>query len=307
MTDQLRPDTCNEIRILCKKISVAHDLDEEIQEELYGHMEDKLTAYLDGEEALSEEDAFILVREHFGNPSTVKGLLQDVHAREADVSLARRLGAVLIVTAGVNAICLCLASAVLPLWPAARGFGGFHASLSVVSAVTVVFSWLLLRHWRRRLDAGHTPWFLTWPPAYFVGSAVVLSVLQSLVQITSLFDNSVSVMWSIGVWRLLSVILLASPVLKCMMWLWWCDRPPRKARAVSTAAGLWVVWMWLSSSVANTGIAMRSVSLPQIAIALGASFLYSVVFALIASALYGTARYAATHYARRSAARTMSF
>ena len=65
---------------------MAHDLDAEIQEELYGHMQDKLIAYLDGEEALAEADAFILVREHFGNPSAVKGLLQDVHAYEADVT-----------------------------------------------------------------------------------------------------------------------------------------------------------------------------------------------------------------------------
>ena len=30
------------LRELCQKITVAHDLDTEIQEELYGHMEDKL-------------------------------------------------------------------------------------------------------------------------------------------------------------------------------------------------------------------------------------------------------------------------
>ena len=98
MTDRLKPDTREAMQALCRKISVAHNLDAEIQEELYGHMEDKLLAYLDGEEAVSEQDAFILVREHFGDPSTLKGLLQDVHAYEAHVSLARRLAAAAIVT-----------------------------------------------------------------------------------------------------------------------------------------------------------------------------------------------------------------
>ena len=86
MVDELGPDTNEKMRALCKKISVAHDLDAEIQEELYSHMEDKLLGYLEGEEALAEEDAFILVREHFGDPSALKGLLQGVHAVEARVS-----------------------------------------------------------------------------------------------------------------------------------------------------------------------------------------------------------------------------
>jgi len=79
------------MRALCKKISVAHDLDQEIQDELYGHMEDKLLAYLNGEEPVTEDDALILVREHFGDPAVLKNLLQDVHADNAHVSLAHRL------------------------------------------------------------------------------------------------------------------------------------------------------------------------------------------------------------------------
>lgn len=311
MADRLRPDTCEEIRTLCRKISVAHDLDVEIQEELYGHMEDKLIAYLDGEEALAEEDAFILVREHFGNPSALKGLLQDVHAYEADVSLARRLAAALIVTTGVSVVCLyCLYLArAVPLWPPAGVFGGFQASLAAVSALTVVFSWLLLWYWQRRLDAGHTPWFLTWRPAYFVGSIAALLVLLSLVRITSLLDTSVSVMWPASIWRLMFVVLLASPVLQCMLWLWWCDRPPRKAKAVGTAAGLWAVWMCSASSVASIDNAMHVASssnaalLPSIARNLGVNFVFMVMCAVVACVLYKIAQYATASFARWSAAR----
>ena len=93
MVESLRPKTQDQVRTLCRKISVAHDLDPEIQDELYGHMEDKLLAYLNGEEPVTEDDAFILVREHFGDPAVLKGLLQDVHAHEVHVNLARRLAA----------------------------------------------------------------------------------------------------------------------------------------------------------------------------------------------------------------------
>lgn len=310
MADKLRPDTCEDIRTLCRKISVAHDLDAEIQEELYGHMEDKLIAYLDGEEALAEEDAFILVRKHFGNPSAVKGLLQDVHAYEADVSLARRLAAAVIVTAGVTVVCVYSASAVMWLWPAARGLSGFQASLAVATSLAVVFSWLLLWHWQRRLNAGHTPWFLTWRPAYFVGSIAALLVLKSLVRVTSLVDSSVPMtLWSPSIMRLIVVLLLASPALQCMAWLWWCDRPPRKARAVSIAAGLWAVWILTSSTVTGIDNAMRAVSssnlpaLHVIGLAIGATLLMTVTYALIAYALYRMTRYAVVGFAHWPEAR----
>jgi len=164
MADELGTETREEMRSLCKKISVAHNLDAEIQEELYAHMEDKLIAYLNGEEHLAEKDAFILVREHFGKPAVVKGLLQDAHKYEANVSLARRLAIALIVSTGIGHVVFCLMLVATHWWPAARGFGGFHASLTAFSVFTVVFPGLILWRWQRRFEAGHTPWCLKWPP-----------------------------------------------------------------------------------------------------------------------------------------------
>ena len=300
MVEELEPDTNEKMRALCKKISVAHDLDAEIQEELYSHMEDKLLGYLSGEEALAEEDAFILVREHFGDPSALKGLLQDVHAFEAQVSLARRLAAAIIVTAGVTVACFYLTSAALQLWPAARGFGGFHASLAVVATITVVFPWLLLRYWQRRLDAGHTPWFLTWRPAYLVGSIAALLMLQSRMDITSLFDNSVLVMWSPSIWKLVVVVLYASPVLQCMVWLWWCDRPPRKATVVGSAASIWVIWAWSTSFASNIEHAfVQEWDSFSIAVNLVLTFCILMMYAFVAYVLYAITQRAATSFTRR--------
>ncbi len=72
MNTPLNNDTQQRARELARTITVAHDLDPEIQEELYGHIEDKLLAYKNGEERITDEDAFILVREHFGNAKELK-------------------------------------------------------------------------------------------------------------------------------------------------------------------------------------------------------------------------------------------
>ena len=50
MNTPLNNDTQQKARELARKITVAHDLDPEIQEELYGHIEDKLLAFKSGEE-----------------------------------------------------------------------------------------------------------------------------------------------------------------------------------------------------------------------------------------------------------------
>ena len=52
MDDPLTPETQQRIRALCGEIAVAHDVDPELREELRGHVEDKILAYLAGEEAV---------------------------------------------------------------------------------------------------------------------------------------------------------------------------------------------------------------------------------------------------------------
>ena len=75
----ISPKIYDKITAFCSDISVAYNLDEEIQAELRGHFEDKVLAYLNGDETLTEQDAYLLVREHFGNTETVKNLLKAVH------------------------------------------------------------------------------------------------------------------------------------------------------------------------------------------------------------------------------------
>jgi hypothetical protein len=79
MDKPLSPETQSQIRALCESIARRDQLGEDVQEELRGHIEDKVLGYLDGKEALTEEDALLLAREHFGNPASVRSLLFDAH------------------------------------------------------------------------------------------------------------------------------------------------------------------------------------------------------------------------------------
>lgn len=300
MPDKLNPDTCKKIRVICKEISVAHDLDAEIQEELYGHMEDKLIAYLDGEEALTEEDALILVREHFGNPAVLKGLLQSVHAVAAGVSLARRIAAVLIVTAGLGLAGSLLMRQIIPLLL----FNGLLALNFAVQMSVVVFSWCLLRRWQRRLDAGYTAWFLTWSPMYLAGSIALLLALHTLSSLSyhpgpQVPSASTAIRWVI------TTLTMTHAAFACILWIWWCDRPPRKAWAVCAAAGLWAAWNCLASipgiviicTMMQEQNPSNGVLLLWIAGSLGTFFAYAV-YAAVGLAAYVIARYMATGMSR---------
>ncbi len=93
MPSPLLPETLEQIQQIAGHIQVANQLDPEIQAELRGHMEDKVAAYLSGQEQVTEGDALLLARVHFGDPAIIKSLFQGVHHREYSVSLARRLAA----------------------------------------------------------------------------------------------------------------------------------------------------------------------------------------------------------------------
>ena len=90
MSIDTSPETAERLRALCGKITEACELGDDIREELYGHLEDKLLAYLSGEEKLTEEDALVLVREHFGNADNLKRLLRKVHAPKRCIAYAGR-------------------------------------------------------------------------------------------------------------------------------------------------------------------------------------------------------------------------
>ncbi len=163
MNTPLNDDTQQEARDLARKITVAHDLDPEIQEELYGHIEDKLLAYKSGEERVSDEDAFILVREHFGDVKVLKNMFQDTHVVAVQETMLRRLLVAVITTLA----CVQLAAwpayvaDVFVHWPNTMPYSSYYFRIAV-TGVALLTPWLLFVRWKRRMELGERVWFSGW-------------------------------------------------------------------------------------------------------------------------------------------------
>ena len=91
MDNSISPEMEKRIRALCDEIVSAEALDADLHEELYSHIEDKILGYLDGEETLSEADAFLLAREHFGDRRLVREELGEAHFVESEFRFFRHL------------------------------------------------------------------------------------------------------------------------------------------------------------------------------------------------------------------------
>ncbi len=251
MPDSLRPDTLERIRALCAKISVSFDLDPDIQEELRGHLEDKLLAYMSGEERLTEDDAFILVREHFGSPAAIKTLFQGVHTQRYHAGFARRIVAALAATSGVliaqSALFLLMTLALI-LWAdrygvsdAARVF--LAVVMATIQAAGAVLTGYVLYRWQQRLNEGFQPWFVRWPMPAMAALVIAMALVQRAIPTAHAgpllsFDPYPPAAWVAYLYFVACVE--TSLVIVCLMWLWWCDRPPRTPRALVYALAAWM-------------------------------------------------------------------
>ncbi|GMV90807.1 MAG: hypothetical protein AMXMBFR82_05850 [Candidatus Hydrogenedentota bacterium] len=259
------------LRALCRQITVAEEIDPEIQEELMSHVEDRFNGYLHGKDPITEEDAFLLVREHFGNPAVVKELLQHAHVQEATVSLGRRLAAIGI----VSLICFGIAKLLHTLFivMGALGFataitfpplGSMYVLLAYVAVACVI--WATVVYWRRGLRRGRHFWFSRWSirRIVFIGFAVALIVhiTPDIDYISFAFvslDNSVTATYSYATRfpRYAGLCLIA----QAAAWFWWCDTPPRSRRTLRHTMATWILvttYSSLSATVAYIPIHTQS-------------------------------------------------
>jgi hypothetical protein len=242
------------LRALCKQITVAEEIDSEIQEELLTHMEDRLNGYLHGKDPITEEDAYLLVREHFGNPAVVKALMQHTHEQEANVSLGRRLAAIAAVSLGstaamkvINLFCTSLL-----IWASQRiapestiwSYIWSVQNLLLMCAITVLI-WAFAYRWRQQIDRGLKPWFMCWPRRSVIrlllGLGVVLYIVPSMAFTGAPYGASSVV--SARLIAYMSIGLAASAMIaQAIAWLWWCDQPPRTKKALSYATLTWALF-----------------------------------------------------------------
>ncbi|MBI5095592.1 MAG: hypothetical protein HZB26_24555 [Candidatus Hydrogenedentes bacterium] len=261
---ELDPKTREHLQGLCRQITVAHELDPEIQEELYGHMEDKLLAYLSGEERVSEQDAFVLVREHFGDPAVLKGLLRDAHPREARVTYARRLLAAFVLFLTVDVVVKIVTAIVgaAGVWYTYGHGRDWSSYIQVYPQLMFPLNWasvvvicLVLIRWNRRTREGRSIYLFRAPLPHVISMVALLLLMYALTpdlrftralapdaagrEITEVFFYFYS---SIGVG------------LSFMLWLWWCDRPPRTTKAMLWGLGAGCAWVLARGSSILTGV-----------------------------------------------------
>ncbi|MFA6242016.1 MAG: hypothetical protein WC655_13870 [Candidatus Hydrogenedentales bacterium] len=231
-----------QIQSYCDKVCTMHGLDD-VREELQDHFEDKMIAYLSCGEKLQEQDAFLLVREHFGDPAALKSMFQTVHVKEAGVTLGRRICAAFAVALFLCAITQAMflvTSVLIHMWqptPEMRllisvAYGNFIMTLFPVAL------YLILRRWNRRLSMGAPVWFTRMP------MPSLLRVLAALI----LFERLVPTLgWGVmsrpivagGVSHPVEILLMILGLLafaaQGVVWMWWVDRAPRTKTALVAA------------------------------------------------------------------------
>ena len=250
MTDTLNKSTRAKARELARQITVAHDLDPEIQEELYGHIEDKLLAYMSGEEAITEEDALILVREHFGDTRAVRSMLLGVHGGALEVGLFRRVLALAITILAVQAgLHLLRPFVLLPLKLGGMLHNPTQSFLSTafLGLGSLLLCYALLKRWRRQERAGATPWYITAPTRRLVGwcgGVLVLSWLVPAVTMTA--DDTAPAHLTLYLW-IISIGALGLSVASCLLWLWWTEAPARPLFTNLFLGALWVAFGFLKT------------------------------------------------------------
>lgn len=256
MKYKITPEISSEIDEFLRQISVAHSLDSEIREELRNHIEDKLCGYMRGEIKISEEEAWLLVREHFGDPAVLKSLYHETEAKEMYKSFFRRIGAAFVV-------CIWLLFVAPPLLEALFKIVSniffnnpmnyltmiiYCVGLSVKIVLPVIFMFYLFFSWRKKMTNNEELWFDTISKSNFI-KLIVISFIATIT-VKMLFENE---NFSLITWHKVtftSAVIermfysfgghfiyvylygIIPPLVSCFAWLWWCDNPPKRYMAV---------------------------------------------------------------------------
>jgi hypothetical protein len=266
MDDSLSREGKKEIQALCDEIAVAHDLDEELREELRGHIEDKVLGYLSGDEVVSEADAVILAREHFGDRVLLRSLLSEIHGFEAAASTYRRIAAAAVATLGIvyvtsvaEAACAWalggpITRALSPDKPVTWGF----LPQFVAGLVALVFLWRILARMKSRLERVPSPWFVRWSALKLIGLVVIVLAVGPIGRLAATLlwhGSSVQYAPPTGNFWLAYVAGTARPAVSAfgvlVLWLWWCDAPPRRGIALVRAALCWAALSWIEMLLLN--------------------------------------------------------
>ena len=263
MPENISPETMESIRALCRRISVAHDLNDEIQRELYTHMEDKLLGYLSGGEKVTEEDAFILVREHFGDPVVIRKLLRETHTREVRVKWVQKISLLMMALWCSTAFEYALQGVFififmnLPAWMLVSDTARIVMKylLGGTGVISILFLWYVLLCWRRGMEREHQPWivrhtvkfFRDFVPLFILGTVVfsiVFNIFNALIE-HALNSGMLYIQNPNRTTEDMEVILrfmkTGQYVMINVAWIWWMSWPWRGVRSLLNGIGSIVI------------------------------------------------------------------
>ncbi len=268
MDKQLNSDTIAALRDVAREVGNARGLDDDAQEELFGHLEDKTIGYLAGDETISQADAVLLTRVHFGESIPAEEAVLQPNGNPQRLTLLHRI----LMVAGVTLVFgnILQRTATSLTWTILE----FDQPQFVVYAIVlIVFSgattWLLailagltLRRWERYVRAG-TVFRFDPSNSKHLGAAtgivvfLVLSFMISALPPPRLSGSSQAV--SLALSGSLTWLYFGSAVAWPLLWIWWFDRRSGQMKNFAFGALAWAGFQFGLRMVAS--IATGTISL----------------------------------------------
>ena len=261
---EISPQIREQMQAICSQALSHRDDAGRIRDELYGHLEDKLFAYLRGEERLTEADAMILVREHFGRPEVLRAMLGEVHRAERAIHqppLARKLLALCLITAVIE-FCMFVVNSVSPvLFMSLAGqnrevqfstLAIWNVSVSTMLAgVAVYATYLFIRKNDGRDGLADRGWVMRWHPATIVAAIISIATMRFvLIAIGSNFTSSTHIVGA-GSSSMPFILYYVAinwagfllVVIRCALWLKWASSGVIEVWRPATAAAItWALY-----------------------------------------------------------------
>ncbi|GMV94638.1 MAG: hypothetical protein AMXMBFR82_44160 [Candidatus Hydrogenedentota bacterium] len=249
MDKPLNSDTIAALRELAREVGDLRGLDEDALEELYGHLEDKTLGYLSGEEGLSEADAVLLTREHFGMSGTMASM--EVPVRSG--AFARRLAAIavydlvlgMVLISATIAVSLTVFPYLDATPPGVRTVIDWASiwRLLLPSAILILplVAWGVIRLCKRKQSARRQVWYLRWNP-YLIAAVLVVLLTVRKIQHADPLGSMRVVLDSHKLPAGFFIIGLAMslvPVIWACVWMHWVARTNRSTSSLIAGAVIW--------------------------------------------------------------------
>ena len=232
MSDPISPKIQDKIDQLCRQVSVSNNLDDEIRRELQSHIEDKFRNYLIGNEQLTEDDAFILVREHFGNPSVIKKMYQNVELVQTELGLIRKLCTFISLSLGITFILNIMSQMLISYDP----FSGANQKFVIfitkqILSIIILTSTLII--WRKKQQNGQNVWFMNVKPVTFYAILLTLFFLHTFLRIPNFYFHLINDLLKFEYVTYAVIAFHLHTFIQFIICLIWCDIPHHVASMIS--------------------------------------------------------------------------